>query len=265
MQKMAFSHLVLFLALGALLFPSPVLSMEKGQAFSSKHLEKSQLYAMDEWKSTHSFLGSLPSQGERATASAPQENVNWAASPTGRWQWWIVSEQTPGADKAQYGLYIADEHGRQRAFLPNYDDFVGNILVSPDEGHLLVDYGTGPVRELTLYDFRTLKKLHSLTAMNCFAWLDASRFVFTAVDETATPLRHGDEGWLSVAIYNIANGSTSFVKKATATADFLCDEISPEARQLVIMERSVDNPDQWMQDDAVKTRILTMKYPPTEQ
>jgi hypothetical protein len=179
--------------------------------------------------------------------------------------WFSVdSAENDSMKGSKSGIYFFDEKDNLHFFLPNeHPSMVSEILFSPFGEQMVLDSGTGVIREFALYDFKDTKKKASLRGMSSLVWIDQHRFVFT-MDEPNVKSRVSAtdyDGWSSVVVYNTVTGEITPVMTATKTRNYWLEVVNWCNRELHIAETSVENEQDWSDGEKYRENKITMPFP----
>jgi hypothetical protein len=182
--------------------------------------------------------------------------------------WFAVSpELSEGMTGSKDGVWFFNGAEKPLGFVP-FDDagMCAGAWLSPDFSQVVLDAGTGPLREFTLFDFKTKKAKKTFEGSDPLAWIDNTRFAFTFT-HTEKDLRPTDEvdiSWNSVAVYETAEGmeGQTIVKEATETKNYTFMSADLDEQKLVINETSVKKESDWGNEDKMESNEITVDYPP---
>jgi len=200
----------------------------------------------------------------------PLKHADVLSSKTdkGVWSWArILPGEGPAAKGMQNGfvLFRGGEE-TQAGFLPLSSrgycqlDFSrsGDKLVSfcePDGGRNLALYAAGETAE-------PFVRKTAFPSAGIASWVDRHRFVFTLVDE-AKGLRTADRNsWhCSLALYDAAEGRLTILRQATATRDFIYQGYNEEEDLILVLERSVQAPEDWNSGAKITEKDISVPVP----
>lgn len=200
------------------------------------------------------------------------KNLLWAA---------VDARETLALKGAATGLYFFWAHAA-----PNENDNMKNAkgqfagfmpLENPDQAflgfsasgqHFYLSQGGSPFRDLSIHEFAGFKKIHSFKSMPEVAWSPDwdGRLVFTLIDEGKGE-RSPDwglmaPGWMSVVVYDPKTNTTMAAAQASATADYMFEEIDSKTRQIVLTAFSVKNKAHWALVNAPEQTRHNVNFPP---
>jgi hypothetical protein len=96
------------------------------------------------------------------------------------------------------------------------------------------------------------------------SWLeDGMRFAFTRIDDARRGEPADNPHWLrlSAVLHDSAVGETIALKESTDTQNFRFGSVSPDGGDIVLSEEYVESPEDWGDEDKVKTREISVPVP----
>lgn len=180
----------------------------------------------------------------------------------------LVDPEFEGMEGSEGGIcFFLGEDEKPAGFLPIKEDAGASMLdFSPSGEKLLISHGIEAKQDLRYYVVDAAKKSFvkekSFTSMGPFAWIDAHRFIFVAVDE-GKGLRSGTEDtwWTSPSLYDSVEDHLTVIKEAEATKNYVIAASDFEEGTLVIIEYSVKDEKDWADEDKVEEKELTVPIP----
>ena len=191
-----------------------------------------------------------------------------ANTDKGLFSWILVDPDFEGMEGSEGGIcFFLGEDEKPAGFLPIKEDAGASMLdFSPSGEKLLISHGIEAKQDLRYYVVDAAKKSFvkekSFTSMGPFAWIDAHRFIFLAVDE-GKGLRSGTEDtwWTSPSLYDSVEDHLTVIKEAEATKNYVIAASDFEEGTLVIIEYSVKDEKDWADEDKVEEKELTVPIP----
>lgn len=187
------------------------------------------------------------------------------ATEKGIYSWILVDPELSDAMKgSKSGFYFFDEFETPLGFLPFEGAAYCDISFSPDGERFIVNFGTDVSQEIILYTFEALEKKASFKAIGPGVWIDFARIALTLDD--AEKGKRGkaldqQEGWLSVALYDSLMEELFPVAEATETVDYMLIGINFESETLEILERSVEDVQDWNEEEKIQDTEISVPFP----
>ncbi|MBL3592324.1 MAG: hypothetical protein JMJ93_02300 [Synergistaceae bacterium] len=192
------------------------------------------------------------------------EEPGLSATNRGIYSWVLVDPELSEAMKGSTsGIYFFDEKEYPLGFLPFEGAAYCDVAFSPDGEMIAVNFGTDMTQDILLYQFDGFEKKATFRGLGSAAWIDAFRFVFTRDDASKGPRSDGlgQEGWISVVIYDAAMGEEIVIKEATETEDYLLCGVNVDEETLEILGRSVKTEEDWKDEEKIEDVEIVVPIP----
>jgi hypothetical protein len=249
---------------GALALPSSSGGESDKPNFGAYVLERDGVYKGGELLECE--VGAVPSglyNGVRAWAAfGPDTSESVPESDTGVWFFGDFGEKAklfiPLDSEAEYQDLLWNGEGNRFVLVRGSgvrSDMFFEVYALPEEG-------PKEAAPLTLE-----KKAEFSGVRGQLAWLeDGMRFTFTRIDDTReeTGELANTPYWLrlSAVLYDSTVDATTVLKESTDTQNFRFSSISEDGGNIVLSEEYVESPEDWADEDNVKTRDITVPIPP---
>jgi hypothetical protein len=165
---------------------------------------------------------------------------------------------------ARTGVWFFSKKGACVKFVPLKSKMdAQDVIVSPGGGAFALEGGSGmrPDVFFHVYSWKSAKKKAELRGVRGeLGWLDDNRLGFTRIETDGVRvgrfygLAYGLK--LSAALYDLAAGKESVLKKATETQNFSFAGVSDDGKSIKIGEEYVDSEGDWIDEDKRKAREI---------
>ena len=194
-----------------------------------------------------------------------EETPEFWATEKGIYSWIVVDPEFSDAMQgSESGIYFFDEQENPRGFLPLEGAAYCSVIFSPDGERFILSCGTDVSQDFLLYTLENLEQKSSFRGLASPVWVDFARFAFTQ-DDAAKGSRgkalDQQEGWLSVVFYDVLMEELLPLAEATETQDYMLIGVETEDETLRILERFVDDPENWDHEECIQDREMTVPIP----
>lgn len=192
----------------------------------------------------------------------PQRQVTDA----GLFSWILVDPEAEGMEGSESGIYLFLGEDRSAGFLPMKDAGSCMVELSPSGEKMLTSCGEEIKQDIGVYlvdaaNKSFIKKKSLVGRIHPF-WIDAHRFLFTAIDESKG-LRGGaeDAWWYSAALYDTAEDELIVLKEATETRSYMVAGCDHDEGMAEISEASVKDEKDWANVDKIEYEDISVPIP----
>ncbi len=194
-----------------------------------------------------------------------EETPGFWATENGIYSWIVVDPEFSDAMQgSESGIYFFDEQENPRGFLSLKGAAYCNVIFSPDGERFILSCGTDASQNFILYTLEDMEQKASFRGIGSPVWVDLARFAFTQ-DDAAKGSRgealDQQEGWLSVMFYDVFMEELFPLAEATETRDYMLIGVETEDETLRILERFVEDPENWEHPETIEDREMVVPIP----